>query len=157
MKKRVMLLVLTLVLVLGITQVASAAGWGMGGGRALDSSTWTPLAQKLNLTDDQAQKLKDLDKSCYEATKDLRARLQDAMFELRQMGFDKNPDKAAVDAKIKEINDLRAQLQQITQQNREKMQSILTPEQQSQMKNWRGHGGHRGCRMGGPNGQAQTN
>ncbi len=157
MKRKVLiLLALSLALVLGITQIASATGWGMGGGRLgdmsmmgggkaeLNSENWTSPAEKLNLTDEQSQQLKDLHKSNYEATKDMRAQLQNAMFELKQLGFDKNPDKAAVDAKIQEINNLRTQLNQVMQQNRESMQNILTPEQQEQMKSMKGK-----CRPGG--------
>ncbi|MCL6479977.1 MAG: Spy/CpxP family protein refolding chaperone [Peptococcaceae bacterium] len=158
MKRKVMLLTLTLALVLGIAQIASATGWGMGGGRlggskaggppALSSENWISPVERLNLSNEQAQQLKELHKSNYEATKELRAKLQDAMFELRQMGFEKNPDKAAVDAKIKEISDLRDQMYQIKQQNWQNVQSILTPEQQSLMKNMRGYGRHGGWGMG---------
>lgn len=165
MKRKVMLLTLTLALVLGIAQIASAAGWGMGGGRfggspagtppTLSSENWTSPAASLNLSDQQSQQLKDLQKNAYEATRNLRTKLQDAMFELRQLGLEKNPDKAAVDAKIQEINDLRTQMYQSRQQNWQNSQNILTPEQQAQLNNMRGPGRRGGWGMGGFNGPAR--
>lgn len=163
MKRKVLLLTLTLALVLGIAQIASAAGWGggwfggppAGGPPVLSSENWTSPAERLNLSDQQSQQLKDLQKNAYEATKSLRSKLQDAMFELRQLGLEKNPDKAAIEAKIQEINDLRAQMYQIGQQNWQNAQNILTPEQQAQVNNFRGYGRHGGWGMGGFNGPAR--
>jgi len=159
-KKALTLVIFTLclALLLGITQVASATGWRLdenmpafsrtGNPGLLNSENWTSLGEKLNLSAEQSQQLKALHKKNYEATKELRANLQDAMFDLRQLGFDKNPDQAAVDAKIQEANRLRAQLNEIRRQNRESMKIILTPEQQEHLKNMktkcrpdgRGHG-----------------
>jgi len=154
-KKTLLLLTLCLALILGITQVASATGWRLGESTfsfskagnpgLLNSEKWTSPGEKLNLSAEQSQQLKALHKKNYEATKELRSKLQDAMFDLRQLSFDKNPDKAAVDAKIQEVNRLRAQLHEIISQNRESMKNILTPEQQEQLKNMQGK-----CRPDGP-------
>ncbi len=157
MQKKTLTLViftLCLALLLGITQVASATGWRLGENtpafsRAgnpglLNSENWTSLGEKLNLSAEQSQQLKALHKKNYEATKELRAKLRDAMFDLKQLGFDKNPDQAAVDAKIQEINRLRTRLHEIRRQNRESMNNILTTEQQEQLKNMKGK-----CRLGG--------
>ena len=159
MKRKMLLLILALALVLGVTQIASAAGWGMaggkssglwpGGGLALKSENCTFPAEKLNLSDEQVQKLKELQQNAYEASRDLRTKLQDAMFELKQLRLDKNPDSAAIDAKTREVKDLRAQIDQITQQCRQDMQNVLTPEQQSQLENMKGRGGRGGPGMRG--------
>jgi len=163
LKKKVLFLVLSLVLVFGVTSVASAAGLGLGFGGLrgqLSIDNWTPLSQKLNLTEDQSQKLKELNQSTYEATKELRQKLADAMFELKQMELDTNPDKSAVEAKMKEINELRAQLQDLMQKQRDQMNQILTDEQKQLMKNWHGKGkGPRhgfGQDTGNQNGQSST-
>ncbi|HEX3012422.1 MAG TPA: Spy/CpxP family protein refolding chaperone [Syntrophomonadaceae bacterium] len=148
MKKRLILLTLSLALVLMSASAASAAGAGMNNGpsnsRFCPESNWVSLVEKLNLSDQQANQWKEINLRTYQAAKPIKAKLQDARFELKQMGLEKNADKAAINAKIKEINDLRAQLHKIRQQKREKVQSILTSEQQSQLKALRGFGKHEG-------------
>lgn len=151
MKKKLVLLALILALVLGISQTANAAGGGMNSGQPHGALTrnpeWVPLVEKLNLSDQQAQQLKELNLNTYQAAKPLKAKLQDARFELRQLGLDKKANKAAVDAKIKEINDLQAQLHKIRQEKWKKVQTILTAEQQSKLKAMKGRGQHGGrCR-----------
>lgn len=193
MKKKVLWLTLTLLLVVGIAQLAAAAPWGFGGrflGRdpaALANelgltdqqvqqmkdlqsqlqqtmqefqkkfeSVLTPEqlekakslpgffgnrnnpVEELGLTDEQVAKIQELQREMYEETKDLRQKLQDAMFELRQLRWEKNPDQATLDAKTKEVNDLRAQLQKATQEFQQKFESILTPEQLEKAKSRRG-------------------
>lgn len=94
--------------------------------------------EELGLTDEQVSKIKELQREMYEKTKDLRQKLQDAMFELRQLKAEKDPDQAALDAKAKEVNDLRAQLQKATQEFQQKFESIFTPEQLEKAKSMRG-------------------
>ncbi|BCV25508.1 Spy/CpxP family protein refolding chaperone [Gelria sp. Kuro-4] len=111
-------------------------------------------AAELGLTDEQVQKIQDLQREMYEGTKDLRAKLQDAVFELRQLRWEKNPDQATVDAKTKEVSDLRTQLQQVTQEYQKKFESILTAEQLEKAKSLRGFGGFGGFGGGrGPHGR----
>lgn len=209
MKKKVMWVTLTLVLVIGIAQLAAAAPWGFGGRFAADptklaadlgltdeqveqikdlqtqmqearqkfqqkfESILTPeqlekakslrgfrpdaaapnfglVKEELGLTDEQVNQIQELQREMYEATKELRSKLQDAMFELRQLKWEKNPDQEAVDAKTKEVNDLRAQLQEVTQEYQQKFESILTAEQLEKAKSLRGFGGFGGRR--GPRG-----
>lgn len=134
MKKKSMILVLTLVLVFGMVQIASAVGTGWKNGpRALSSDNWVNLADTLKLTDQQISKMKEVQQNSYKQSRDLRVKLQDTMFELKQMQLEKNPDKAKVEAKIKEVNDLRNKLYNIRQQSRQQCQSILTQEQLAQM------------------------
>ncbi|MDH7578996.1 MAG: periplasmic heavy metal sensor [Bacillota bacterium] len=157
MKKKVLLLTLTLLLVIGVVQVASAAGWGAGAGqgpRALSADNWTSLADTLGLTDEQAAKIQQLEKNTYDQTRALRDRLGDAMFELRQLRWQKNVDKATVEARIQEVNDLRSQLYNIKQSAWEERQSILTQEQLDKLESMRGfcgrHGGMGRGGFGGP-------
>ncbi|SFQ99496.1 Spy/CpxP family protein refolding chaperone [Desulfoscipio geothermicus] len=150
MKKKMIVLTVTLVLVLGIAQVASAAGMGWGGGpRMLDSDNWVSPVEALNLTDQQIETMQQLQKSSYEQTGDLRDKLRDLMFDLRQYQLQKDPDQAQIDAKIKQINDLRSQLYNIKAQNREQMQSQLTTEQLAEMAKMRGFGKHGARGFGG--------
>lgn len=153
MQKKLILLTFTLAFVLVTLQTASAAGEGINSSRPCQNSSlstnWVPLAEELKLSDQQAQQLKELNLNTYQATKNLKTKLQDAKFELRQMELSKTTAKTAANAKIKEINNLKAQLHQIRQQKRQKVQSILTPEQQSKLKTIRGSGHHGGRCMEG--------
>lgn len=148
MKKTLVWLSVTLLLVFGVVQAASAAGMGWGDGLQMMNSDmkFNPV-EKLNLTDQQITKMKELNQKNYEQTRDLRIKLMDSRHELRQLKLQKNPDQAQIDSKTKEINDLQEQLRGIMQQNRDQCQSLLTKEQQEQMNQFRGN-----CRgfRGGP-------
>lgn len=164
MKRKIVWLGLALVLVLAIAQIAAAAPWGFGLGGKIGGKfdgkfggkfdgkfdgKFAPgnmrPADYLGLTDEQINKIKELERQIYQNTKDLRSKLEDAVFELKQLWWEKNPDQAAVDAKTKEVNDLRNQFQQAAQENQRKFESILTPEQLEKAKSFRGPGG-RGAR-----------
>ncbi|SFQ99594.1 Spy/CpxP family protein refolding chaperone [Desulfoscipio geothermicus] len=149
MNKKIVLLTVTLLLVFGIVQVAAAAGmgWGGNGPRMLNSDDWVSPVDAINLTDQQIAKMQEIRQKTYAQTRDLRIKLMDSMQELRQLQLQKNPDKAKIDAKIKEINDLRGKLYGIAQQSREQCRSLLTQEQLAQMAQNRGKWG-RGFRGG---------
>jgi len=150
MKKKLVLLAVTLLLVFSITQVAAAAGMGWDGGpHKLNSDKMFNPVEKLNLTEQQITKMKEINQKTYEQTRDLRIKLMDSRHELKQLKMQKNPDQAKIDAKVKEINNLRDKLQGIVQQSKEQCRSLLTQEQREQMnqfKNNRGGGfkGHTG-------------
>ncbi|AGL00502.1 Spy/CpxP family protein refolding chaperone [Desulfoscipio gibsoniae] len=154
MEKRIVLLTVCLFLVLGIVQVASAAGTVPDDGpRMLHSDKWINPVEALNLTDQQITKMREINQNTYEQTRDLRIKMMDSKHELKQLQLQKNPDKAQVDAKIKEINDLRAKIHSIYQESRQQCQSLLTPEQQAKISELKGKKGY-GFR-GGP-GAANT-
>ncbi|RDV84076.1 Spy/CpxP family protein refolding chaperone [Ammonifex thiophilus] len=102
------------------------------------------LGQELGLTSEQLAQIRDIQQQMYNQTRDLRIKLMDAMFELRQLRWQENPDQAAIDAKIKEIENLRDQLRQAAQEYRQKMDSVLTPEQKEKLQSLRGSGEWRG-------------
>jgi Spy/CpxP family protein refolding chaperone len=137
-------------MLLVIGQAAYAAGSGNGDRpNGSSSQNWVPLAQQLNLNDRQVQQLKEINLNTYQATKDLKVKLLDAKFELRQLQIT-GTDKTAINAKVKEINELKTKIHTIRQQKWQKVQSILTAEQQSKLKDMKGfghHGGH--CRENG--------
>ncbi|MEN6327438.1 MAG: pilus assembly protein, partial [Syntrophomonas sp.] len=61
MKKKLMLLTLSLTMLLVIGQAAYAAGSGNGDRpNGSSSQNWVPLAQQLNLNDRQVQQLKEI-------------------------------------------------------------------------------------------------
>ena len=140
LKKTLIWLSVTLLLVFGAVQAVSAAGMGWGGGQQMMNCNMkcNPL-EKLNLTEQQMSKMKELSQKSYEQTRDLRIKMMDSKYELRQLKLQGNPDQAQINAKTKEISDLQSQLRGIMQQNMDQCQSLLTKEQQEQVKQLRGH------------------
>lgn len=155
LKKKLLPITVALLFVFGIVQVAAATGMGWGGGpRMLNSEKWVNAVEVLNLTDQQIAKMREINQNTYEQTRDLRIKMMDNMHELKQLQLQKNPDKAQVEAKIKEINDLREKTHGIYQQSRQQCRSILTPEQQAKMKELRSKRGS--AFKGGPADNTQT-
>ncbi|SFG50590.1 Heavy-metal resistance [Desulfotomaculum arcticum] len=143
MKKKVMLLTVTLVFIFSILHVAAAFGIGQGDGgpRMLNSDKWASKYKALNLTEQQKSKMREIDQDTYSQTRDLRIKLMDSMHELKQLQLQPNPDSAKIEAKINEVNDLRAKIHGVVQQSRQQCRSLLTPEQQAQMKQFKGKKG----------------
>lgn len=141
-------LILTMVLALG------GMAWGAAGTPATQTpGNWVNLVESLGLTDEQAQKMRDLQSEFHQKMQAQRSKLQDIMFELRQMQLERNPDMNKVQQKLQEANTLRTQMRELAAQHREQMQSILTPEQQQKWKQLgpgaRGYGMMRGrCGLG---------
>ena len=107
-----------LVAVLAVPAVALARGWGRGGmmgnwGGGPGYGYTTPYGPGNEaLTPDQRTQLDQLDKKFYEDTANLRKDLWDKSYELNTILNTENPDPAKVNALNKEINDLRAKLQE---------------------------------------------
>lgn len=147
MNNKRLFLILTLMFVLGCSHAVLAAGTGNSNSsnRACRDANWTPLAEKLNLSDHQVQQVKEINLNAYKTTKALKVRMLDLKFERRQLMVD-GKDKTAIAANKKEIDNLRMQLKNAHQQKWQKIQSILTPEQQSKLNEMKGfgqHGGHK--------------
>ena len=85
------------------------------------------------------QQLKEINLSTYQAAKPIKVKLSDARFELRQLRID-GRDKAAIEAKTKEIKEYKDQLHKLQQQKHQKIRSILTAEQQAKLKTMKGFG-----------------
>jgi len=148
MKKSILYLTVTLLLVFGLVQVAAAGmGWG-GGPPMLNSDKWVNPVEALDLTDQQINAMREINQSSYEQTRELRIQLMDSMYELKQLRLQKNPDQTSLDAKIKEINNLQEKIHTISQQSREQYQSLLSDEQKNKLQELRCK---RGCGFrGGP-------
>lgn len=147
LKKKLMVLALALTLtaVFAGTTAAAVAGSSCECPDRASSPDLNrmPIAEKLNLSDRQVQQLKEINLSTYQAAKPIKSKLADARFELRQLRID-GKDKAAIQAKTKEIQEYRDQLGKLRQQKHQKIQSILTSEQQDKLKTLKGSGHHGG-------------
>jgi len=143
------LLVVSLALALTVVFAHAAAATGAGGGCECPNRVsgpdlnQTPIAGKLNLSDNQVQQLKEINLNTYQAAKPIKIKLLDTRFELRQLQID-GKDRAAIEAKSKEIKDLKDQLHKLREQKKQKVQSILTPEQLAKLKMIKGSGHHSG-------------
>jgi len=165
MNKKLLAVVTILVLVLGIAGAAFAAS--SGGSSSSSNSQWKPPCMNLNLTDDQLSKLRDLRTDFFNKTQSLRNELQKKMFELSNLYLNNNPDQTQIDAKKAEIDKLRSQINDLSEQSSQEFNKILTEEQKEQLSQMAtkrffgmgmgfGKGGRGGCRgFGGPWGAAQ--
>ena len=114
---------------------------GMKGGFPSD------LVEKLELTDAQQTKLKSLRTAHAKEMAKLRADLEVARIELREVMTGTNPSAAEAKSKAAEVNAARAILFEKSVAFRVEAKNVLTPEQQ---KTLREEGGkmHRGRRFG---------
>ncbi|HHW41176.1 MAG TPA: Spy/CpxP family protein refolding chaperone [Syntrophomonadaceae bacterium] len=165
MNKKLLTAAIILALVLGIAGAALAAS--SGGSSSSSDNQWKPPFMNLNLTDDQLSKLRDLRTEFFNKTQDLRSELQKKMFELSNLYLSNNPDQAQIEAKKAEIDKLRSQLKDLSEQSSQEFNKILTQQQKEQLSQMAarrffgmgmgfGMGGHRGGRgFGCPWGAAQ--
>jgi len=140
------MIVATLIITLLATSgLALAQGWGrgagmgMGPGMGMGSGPCVPgygpgaAASALNLTPEQTQKMQALRESHFKETIPLRNEMMSKRLELRTLWSQANPDQEKILAKQKEINALRAQLQEKATKHRLEMRQVLTPEQQAKL------------------------
>ena len=134
---------------------AKSPGMGMGYG-PYSGGAWSggpgPWGA-LNLTPEQVEKMRDLRGSFFKEKIPLRNELMSKRLELRALWVQTNPDEEKILAKQKEINGLRAQLQEKATKNRLEMLKILTPEQRAQWQVYKASFRHsrgydRGCGWG---------
>jgi len=103
---------------------------GRGAGRGMRGVA----AQKLNLTDEQKVQLKQLRETSQQQNAQLFADAQAKRQELRSLTRKNDPRASDVKA---EIEALRPQLEAARQKQHEGFLSVLTPEQKSQLEQWK--------------------
>lgn len=136
MKRKMLTKGIPVMLMLALVLSLSTAAWAKGFGRG-----------RMNLTPEQAGQLFDLKQKYMNETADLRKALWVKRAEFRNLWRAENPDQAQIQAKLKELNALRAQLQEKIVAYRLQARKICPQVG----KGWgRGHGrGHgRGMGMG---------
>ena len=90
-------------------------------------------AAALNLTPEQTKKLQTLRDGFFKETIPLRNEMMVKKLELRTLWAQAKPEQEKILAKQKEINALRAQMQEKGTKFRLEARNILTPEQQAQV------------------------
>jgi len=165
MKKKVFIIGLASLLVVGAISIAFSQGFGrrsrefgpgsgFGGPGMMNRFTAGP-----NLTKEQLEKLQALRTDFQKETVDLRNKMQLIGLELQQLWLADELNEEAILAKTKERSALQAQLQEKSGQHRIKMRKILTKEQWASFNQSRnigkgrgmmgsGRGQHRGRMMG---------
>jgi Spy/CpxP family protein refolding chaperone len=93
-----------------------------------------PCAANLNLTAEQIKQMQDLRTQHFNETATQREALLARNAELRSLWAQKDPNQTEILKKQKEINDLRAQLQEMAVKHQLQARGILTPEQQTQLQ-----------------------
>ncbi|MEJ2010380.1 MAG: Spy/CpxP family protein refolding chaperone [Acidobacteriota bacterium] len=89
---------------------------------------------EVNLTDDQASRLRQLVTNTEKSNIETRAKMATARIDLRQLLMTDKPDQDAVMKKVQEISDLRGQMMKTSVQALLEAKTILTPEQQTKIR-----------------------
>jgi len=114
--------------------LAIAQGWGMGmqQGMGYVPSWMGSLASHLNLSHEQIQKLEALHERFLKETISMRNDLDLKQIELQTLWLQTNPEEGKILAKEKEINGLRAQIQERATKYLLEARRVLTPGQQAE-------------------------
>ena len=96
------------------------------------------LLEKLELTDAQREKFAELRDARMRAAIHARADLALAGLDLARLVRAQTPDRAAIDAAIDHLSELRGALQKARVDMLLDMRSMLTPAQRQKLREWRG-------------------
>ena len=123
--------------------LAMAQGWEMGmhQGMGYGPSWMGDWASRLNLSNEQMQKLTALHERFLKETISTRNDLALKQIELRTLWLQTNPEEGKILAKEKEINVLRAQIQEKATKYLLEGRKVLTPEQQAKVTSFFMSGG----------------
>jgi Spy/CpxP family protein refolding chaperone len=144
--------IFTLVAVLALLTFpifAMAQGWEMGmhQGMGYGPSWMGNWASRLNLNNEQIQRLEALHEKFLKETISMRNDLALKQVELRTLWLQTNPEEGKILAKEKEINGLRARIQESATKYLLEGRKVLTPAQQEEATTFflrDGFGVHRG-------------
>ncbi len=110
--------------------MAQGREMGMHPGMGYGPSWMGGWAYRLNLSNDQVQKLETLHEKFLKETISIRNDLALKQVELRTLWLQTSPEEVKILAKEKEINALRAQIQEKATKYLLEGRKVLTPEQQ---------------------------
>jgi Spy/CpxP family protein refolding chaperone len=129
MKKISVVLIAMLLIGFTTTLFAAPPGPGKQGPQDLSGHQGFRPFARLNLTQDQIGKMKELRKSFWANTHDLRYDIKMKRVEVQKLFTDPKTDDATLLAKEKELNDLRHQLMDKKAEMKVEWRKILTPDQ----------------------------
>ena len=134
MRKKTLIVGLSLALIIITTTTALAAGWGMGFGGGMGVACGLNGSQRnrlgnLELTPEQTKKILTIRQELAKDTLELRQQLQQFKLELHYLWTAENPDQTVINQKLAAITSLRLELTKKIGQAQKQIVSTLTPEQ----------------------------
>lgn len=149
MKKPIMILLLVTLLVAGVSTLAFASGpfrgqtppqWGMRRPETGSMCKGTGPFWNLTLTSEQKEKMLEIQKKNFETIQNLQNQIQSARLTLQELSLKPASAETAdqIRAKIKEIADLRQQIQEARNNMYQEFLNLLTPEQLTQLLQYQG-------------------
>jgi Spy/CpxP family protein refolding chaperone len=115
--------------------MARRFGWGRGWHLGLGRITRDPaLRERLGITDEQAAKIRSAQSQFAKQQIQRQAELRIKRMELAELLRADNPDRAAIEKKLRELNDLELQARMAGLDYGLAMRNLLTPEQREQLK-----------------------
>ncbi|MFQ6091566.1 MAG: Spy/CpxP family protein refolding chaperone [bacterium] len=91
------------------------------------------LRRQLNLTEDQFRRVRDAQGQVAEEMEAMRKSLRAKRAELVRLLREPDPDRAEIDARLREIATLQADLERRVVDNLLKLKGVLTPEQREKL------------------------
>jgi zinc resistance-associated protein len=145
MKKNIVIgLVTVFALVLVTSSAFAGPGWGRGQGYGQQYGC--PLVS--SLTPEQTSRIQTIQQANFQEISPLQEQLYAKRTELRNLWVTQNPDQAKITALQKEMLEIRAQLQEKSNNARLEVRQVLTPEQQAQISTYGPGMGRMNGRMG---------
>jgi Spy/CpxP family protein refolding chaperone len=155
MQKRVLLMALAALLVLGVASTSMAGAFRaralpglhlpkMAPGVARDAvepPMRHPMIEDLGLSDEQIAQIKQVQDAHFEQAKALRIELMDKNNEMRQLLWQRTPDQSAVEALRAQIRSIHEKLVAQSDEMRSKVNDILTEDQLAKIRARRDFGG----------------
>lgn len=97
------------------------------------------MQKELGFTGEQVKKIAEINKNYERKMLDYREQLAPKYIQLKKLLLDDNINIDKIRPLVKEISDLRAELQILKIQHRLEIEKVLTPEQKAKMKLYRKH------------------
>ncbi|HSO06177.1 MAG TPA: Spy/CpxP family protein refolding chaperone [Pelomicrobium sp.] len=107
-------------------------GYGMGLGMGMGYG----MLSHFNLTQDQWNKIEQVQEETRKKNWDLMGKMQDESYELRKLLSAPQRDRKAISAQYRKLSDLRQQRFEIAMDAREKIEGVLTKEQREQLQRY---------------------
>ena len=128
MRKRIVVLGLVAIMLLGVTYVyAQGPGYGPGHRGMFSQESWGPKVS--NLTPEQKVKFQELQRKLNDETAQLKGTILTKRIELRSLWTNPKADPKAILDKEKELRDLQNQMRDKAVQSKLEARQLLTPEQ----------------------------
>jgi Spy/CpxP family protein refolding chaperone len=128
MRKRIVVLGLVAIMLLGVTYVyAQGPGYGPGHRGMFSQESWGPKVS--NLTPEQKAKFQELQRKFNDETAQLKGSILTKRIELQSLWTNPKADPKTILAKEKELRDLQNQMRDKAVQSKLEARQLLTPEQ----------------------------